>query len=270
MKYAIFSDIHGNLEALQVVLQACEFYHVESYICLGDIVGYNVNPKECMAICRALPGFVCVKGNHDSYASGNDDVLEGFNPHARAAVLWTKQHLSDEERQYLADLPMRLNIRACNTTIVHATLDSPDSWGYIFDGRQAEDNFAYQYTQFCFCGHSHVPVAFMKKPVLMDASKKVEEIKEWADRKEGGYSALDVEKSDAITVQLQPGHKYLFNIGSVGQPRNRDPRASFAILDTDEKTCTRVRIPYDIALAQQKILDAGLPERLAVRLARGM
>lgn len=268
MKYAIFSDIHGNLEALNAVLEVCRISNVNAYLCLGDIVGYNANPKECMKIVRSLPEFVCVKGNHDEYASNGEAGASGFNPHAKAAVLWTQSQLSDEEKNYLSNLPMRGNIRNANMTLIHATLDSPDAWGYIFDAYQAEDSFANQFTQLCFCGHSHVPIMFAKKSVMM-GGKKIEEITEWADRREGGLSEEEQETADSISCQIQNGYKYLINIGSVGQPRNRDRRASFVIYDSDKKIVTRYRVPYDFRTAQQKIREAGLPERLAARLERG-
>lgn len=270
MKYAIFSDIHGNLEALTVVLDVCRRERVDAYLCLGDIVGYNANPKECMKIVRDIPGFVCVKGNHDEYASNGDSGAAGFNPHAKTAVLWTQSQLSDSEKQYLANLPMRGNIRGANMTIIHATLDSPSAWGYIFDAYQAEDNFANQFTQLCFCGHSHVPIMFVKKPVTVVSDRRIEEVPEWADHREGGLTDEEMNCADTITCTILPAYKYLINIGSVGQPRNRDRRASFAIYDTDAKTVTRYRIPYDFRTAQQKILSAGLPERLAARLEHGM
>ena len=125
MKYAILSDIHGNLEAFTTVLQKCKELEVDQYICLGDIVGYNANPKECLDIIRTLPLAGVVKGNHDEYASNNDEVMEGFNPHARTAVLWTKAQLTYEDRAWLSSLPMRLTVKGTSITAVHATLDSP-------------------------------------------------------------------------------------------------------------------------------------------------
>ena len=265
MKYAILSDIHGNLEALNVTLEVCKQEKVDSYVCLGDIVGYNANPKECLEIVRALPGITVVKGNHDEYVSNNDEVMEGFNPHAKAAVLWTKAQLTDEDRKWLAGLPMRLTIKGANMTIVHATLDGPDAWGYIFDTHHAADNFSYQFTQLCFCGHSHVPLAFSKRPIAMGA-RPIEEIPLWASENDGS----DFKTADMIQLPVEQSVKYLINVGSVGQPRNRDPRASFCIYDTEQKLLTRYRLPYDVALTQQKIREAHLPERLAARLERGI
>ena len=180
MKYAILSDIHANYEALTAVLNKCSEIGVTDFISLGDIVGYNANPKECIDLIRSLNLIAAVKGNHDEYVSNDDEVMEGFNPHARAAVLWTKAQLSEEDRAWLAGLPMRLTVRGTSITIVHATLDSPDTWGYIFDLHQAADNFTYQFTQLCFCGHSHVPLAFCKKPVALRADKPIDEIPDWS------------------------------------------------------------------------------------------
>lgn len=269
MKYAIFSDIHANLEALTAAVEVCRKAGVDEYISLGDIVGYNANPKECLDLARSLNMIAAVKGNHDEYVSNNDEVMDGFNPHAREAVLWTKAQLNAEDRKWLANLPMRLTIRGTNITIVHATLDSPDAWGYIFDAHHAADNFAYQFTPLCFCGHSHVPITFCKKPVTMRSDKPIDELPEWSYKMEEGMLPRDASIQDFIDMDIKPGYKYLINVGSIGQPRNRDPRASFAIFDTEAKKVMRYRVPYDIRATQKKIIDAGLPERLAVRLERG-
>ncbi len=264
MKYAILSDIHANLEALSTVLDKCNSLGVTEFISLGDIVGYNANPKECLDLTRSLNLIAAVKGNHDEYVSNNDEIMEGFNPHARAAILWTKAQLDEADRAWLAGLPMRLTVRGTSITIVHATLDSPDAWGYIFDTHHAADNFTYQFTQLCFCGHSHVPLAFCKKPIALRAEKPIEEIPEWATNQDETYSTEEQNQ-----LMIQPGFRYLINVGSVGQPRNRDPRASFAIFDSEAKTVTRYRLPYNYRATQEKILQAGLPEHLASRLEAG-
>lgn len=269
MRYAIISDIHANIEALSVVLEKCNEAGVEKYICLGDIVGYNANPHECLDIIRNLDLVGVVKGNHDEYVSNNDEVMEGFNPHAKQAVLWTKAQLSDDEREWLAQLPMKMTIRGANITIVHATLDTPEAWGYVFDVHHAADNFTYQFTQLCFCGHSHVPIMFCKKPITVETDRPIEEIPDWAFKRSEGLLAADPKAADNITIDLQPRWKYLVNVGSVGQPRNRDPRASFAIYDSEYKRLIRYRLPYDIEKSQAKIREQGLPERLATRLANG-
>lgn len=267
-RYAILSDIHANLEALDAVLDVCDEMGVDQYLCLGDIVGYNANPRECLHLVWGLNLMAIVRGNHDEYVASNDMTMEGFNPNARAAVLWTRQQITEEERSWLGTPPLRMSVPGSPMTLVHATLDSPDQWGYVFDAHHAKDNFSYLFTQICFCGHSHVPVAFDKRPMISGPERQVLEIREWAFP-DGEGEELDPYQLDAISVQLEPGHRYLFNIGSIGQPRNHDPRSSFAIYDSNEKTVTRFRVPYDIATAQQKVLDAGLPERLALRLATG-
>ena len=268
-KYAILSDIHGNLEALQEVLALCRQLNIDQYISLGDIVGYNANPAECLELVRELPLAASVKGNHDEYASSDSDEISGFNLNAKIAIEWTASKLSDEQRKWLGAQPMRAQLGQHGITIVHATLDTPENWGYIFDSHHAADNFSYQWTSLCFCGHSHVPVAFCKKPIASGGEKAIDNLTEWLYNSVDEHKNTDFSTSDALTVSCKNGHKYLFNIGSIGQPRNGDPRASFAVYDSDAKTVTRHRIPYDIESVQNKILAAGLPERLARRLAVG-
>ncbi|MBO4303380.1 MAG: metallophosphoesterase family protein [Lentisphaeria bacterium] len=268
MRFAILSDIHGNLEAMTSVMEKCAKLEIDKYIFLGDVVGYNGNPKECMDIVRGLNIAGAVKGNHDEYAANNDDVLASFNPHAKAAVLWTKSQLSLDDRSWLTNLPMRQVVKGTFITIVHATLDSPEAWGYIFDEHHAADNFAYQFTQLCFCGHSHVPVGFCKKSVVAPNAKAIEELKTWTDPIQPD-ELRDFTVSDSVSIDLQTGCKYLLNVGSIGQPRNKDPRASFAVYDSSAKNVTRFRVPYDIASTQARIREVGLPERLAARLSSG-
>lgn len=261
MKYAIISDIHANLQALTVVLEKCKEIGVEKYICLGDVVGYNANPSECMNMINSLDIIGFVKGNHDEYVSNNDEEMLGFNQHAKAAVLWTKAQLDDGQRNFLAKLQYKVVIKGVPITVVHATLDSPESWGYIFDIHQARDNFNYQFSQLCFCGHTHVPIAFIKRGFAGGAAS-VEEILSWK-----GSSELNNDPDPEITIEKNS--KYLINVGSVGQPRNRDPRASFAVFDSSAGKVTRYRLNYDIPAAQKSIIEAGLPERLALRLEKG-
>ena len=241
MKYAVFGDVHANLEALSVVLAKATELQVDSYICIGDIVGYNANPSECLEIVRALALEAVTKGNHDEQAS-SDSELVGFNPQAAMAMEWTRAHLTAEQKAWLAALPYRQTV-GTRVTVVHATLDMPHMWGYIFDKLSAGVSLGYQFTQLCFFGHTHVPLAFEK------------------------YGDVTGGKYDEIV--LQPGHKYLVNVGSVGQPRDGDPRASFATYSTEEKKVVLHRVEYDVGTAQRKILEAGLPERLAQRLAFG-
>lgn len=239
MKYAILADIHANLEALQVVLDDAKSLKCTHYACLGDVVGYNANPKECLDIVRNM-GMPCVKGNHDEYCS-MDGELEGFNPHAKEAINWTREQLSAEDRQWLRELKyIRL---IASFSLVHATLDGPQRWGYVFDKLAAAASFTYQNTSVCFFGHTHVPVAFIRDSVVRG----------------GTYSKFKTE----------PGKKYFVNIGSVGQSRDGVAKATYGVYDLDEGTIELRRLDYDIPTTQAKIRAAGLPERLAERLDFG-
>jgi predicted phosphodiesterase len=239
MKFAIIADIHANLEALQVVLADSKEQKCTHYACVGDVVGYGANPKECLDIVRSM-GMPTVKGNHDEYCS-IDGELEGFNPHAAEAVTWTRKQLTEDDRQWLRDLKYFRMVTSFS--MVHATLDGPQRWGYVFDKLAAAASFTYQNTAVCFFGHTHVPVAFIRDTVV----------------KGGTYSKFKVD----------PGRKYFVNVGSVGQPRDNNPKAAYVIYDMNEGTIELRRLDYDIATAQKKILDAGLPPRLAERLAFG-
>jgi predicted phosphodiesterase len=239
MKYAIIADIHGNWEAFQTVLADIKEQNADQIVCLGDVVGYNANPKECLQIVRELD-LPCVKGNHDEYCS-TDDVLEGFNPQAATAVHWTRAQLNAEEKQWLRDL--KYSRMVGSFTIVHATLDAPQRWGYVFDKLAAAASFPYQNTAVCFFGHTHVPVAFMRDTAVRG----------------GTYSKF----------KIDPAKKYFINVGAVGQPRDNNPKAAYVIYDMDAGTIELRRLDYDIAAAQKKIRAAGLPERLAERLEFG-
>lgn len=268
-KYAVLSDIHGNLEAFEAVLKVCSAENIEKFILLGDIVGYNANPAECIALARSLNLVAKVRGNHDDYAIEGNTESSGFNINARIAIQWTHDQLSEDDIKWLYSLPYKDIVTESNVTAVHATLDTPENWGYIFDVQHAAAHFTYQFKQVCFCGHSHVPVAFDKIPFATTERRAVERIPAWEGEIIDEDTDVDFSVADQITLKLEKGHKYLFNIGSIGQPRNNDPRASFAIYDSDTLTVTRFRVPYDIATAKQKVLDAGLPERLASRLSIG-
>ncbi len=239
MRFAVFGDIHANLEALQAVLADAEAQSCTHHVCLGDVVGYNANPHECLQIVREL-GCAVVKGNHDEQASIIDD-LTGFNPLAEEAINWTRQQLTDEDKRWLRDLRLVRQVR--DFTVVHATLDSPHEWAYVFNQLDASGSFNYQHTALCFYGHTHSPRAYVR---------------------DGSVKSVPFE-----TLPIEQGKKYFINVGSVGQPRDGDWHASYAIYDTEKKTVELRRIEYDIYLAQDKIVEAGLPQRLADRLALG-
>jgi len=239
MKFAIIADIHANLEAFQIVQEDIKQQKCTHFACLGDVVGYNANPKECLDMVRDM-NIPVVKGNHDEYCS-TDEPLDGFNPAAAEAVNWTRRQLTPEDRQWLRELKYVRMVTSF--TIVHATLDGPQRWGYVFDKLAAAASFTYQNTSVCFFGHTHVPVAFIRDSVVRG----------------GTYSKFKVEQ----------GKKYFVNVGAVGQPRDNNPKAAYVIYDMEEATIELRRLDYDIASAQKKILDAGLPPRLAERLALG-
>jgi predicted phosphodiesterase len=239
VKYAILGDIHSNLEALETVLKDAQEHNVTSYICVGDIVGYNANPSECIERIRALK-CVCVRGNHDHYCS-HDECLEDFHPLAANVVDWTRNQLSEEQIQYLRNLKMSAIVGGI--TIVHSTLDMPGKWGYVFDVLEADAHFNYQNTAVCFHGHTHVPIVFEKQG--------------------------RVTRSAFVKIKIGLGKKYFINTGSVGQPRDGDPRASYVIYDVKAKEVELRRLPYKLEVTQEKIRKVGLPERLAKRLEFG-
>ncbi|MEM6911313.1 MAG: metallophosphoesterase family protein [Verrucomicrobiota bacterium] len=239
MRYAIFGDIHANLEALEVVLADARAHGVAEFVCLGDVVGYNANPRECLQLVRDL-GCPVVKGNHDEEAC-NERQIDGLNPYAEEALNWTRNQLSADDKGWLSQLRLVRQIR--DFTAVHATLDSPGAWGYVMNRFDAMASFAYQFTPVCFCGHSHVAGVFVK-----------------ADR---------VFEAEPTSFAIEPAQKYFVNVGSVGQPRDGDWRASYVIYDPEEKHLVFRRLEYDLATAQKKIRAAGLPEMLAERLAVG-
>ena len=242
--FAILGDIHANLDALEVVLSDCRAQGVTDYMCTGDVVGYNARPHECLEIVRGLNCPV-VMGNHDFYVSSRQN-LEDFNPNAAAVIEWTRKQLSLDEVYYLRSLPFVAT--KMGITLVHATMDNPEGFGYVFDHLQAEANFSHQVTPLCFHGHTHCPVLYEKQL--------------------GAVYRIDVE-DEMAPYKLPIGRKYFINVGSVGQPRDGDPRASYVLYDPLARTVRFRRLEYDIAAAQAKILEAGLPERLAERLAVG-
>lgn len=239
MRFAIFGDIHANLHALHAVLSDAREQLCTHYVCMGDVVGYNAFPRECIEIVRNLECPV-VKGNHDEQASMMGDQ-EGFNPLAEEAMNWTRDQLSPTDKEWLRSLRMQRQVR--DFTIVHATLDTPHKWGYVFNQLDAAASFSYQHTSVCFIGHTHTPKAYVR---------------------DGSVRTIPLD-----TLLLQQGKRYLINVGSVGQPRDSDWRSAYCVYDTNTNEVKLRRIEYDLAGAQQAILDAGLPRKLAERLAVG-
>ena len=242
---AILGDIHSNLEALETVLDDCRKQGVTDFLCTGDVIGYNASPKECMRIVREL-GCPVVKGNHDHYVSSEQN-LNDFQPHAAYVIQWTRSQLSSEEIDWLAGLPFTVTIPGI--TLVHATNDNPGSFGYVFDNLQAEANFLIQKTPLSFHGHTHCPMIFEKSM--------------------NGVYRIDPAEIATHEMKLPMGRKYFINVGSVGQPRDGDPRAAYVVYDQATKLVRFRRLEYDVSTAQAKIRAAGLPERLAERLQVG-
>jgi predicted phosphodiesterase len=248
MKYLILSDIHGNLEALKSVLQELESKSIEfdGCIILGDLVGYGADPNKVAKQIREMKPAASVRGNHDKAAAGLSDARD-FNYAARNAALWTRKQLSAQNKEYIAKLPegpVEVD------KLFHIVHGSPwDEDYYIFNWREALFAFQRSDKQFIFFGHTHIPVIWS-----LDKDDLTGE----------GIPDEHYEQS------LDGGNRYLINPGSVGQPRDRNPRASMAVLDTGEMKIQFFRVEYDVKKAQEKIRKAGLDGYLADRLAVGM
>ncbi len=250
-RIAVFGDIHANVDALSVVVDDMKEQEVDRAICTGDIVGYAVAPKECLKIIRDLNCPV-VMGNHDSYVSMNEG-LKGINPYAMNAVLWTREHLDDGEVQWLFDLPLEQTVSTNSGTscvgLIHSSLVEPGQWNYIHNLEQAKPTLQVQKSDVVFFGHTHVPSLF-------SSHQKKRKFKSRVPLGEGLH-------------KLESGWKHLINPGSVGQPRDGDARASYALYDPSARTVEIRRVEYDIEAAQEKIISAGLPVSGAERLSMG-
>ena len=240
MRYAILSDIHANIEALDAVLADLP-HRADGILCLGDTVGYGADPLVCVERVAERAQAV-VGGNHELGVAERLD-LEWFNPYARAAAEWTRERLDDDHRAYLAALPLVAEI--ADATLVHASPAEPDAWEYLISAEDGLAAFAHFQTRWCFVGHSHVPGVWSL-----------------------GSSGPDF-RPGAQDVRAERGRRYLVNVGSVGQPRDRDARAAYAVWDTDSGAVSIRRVGYDVEGARAKIVRAGLPRFLADRLAAG-
>jgi diadenosine tetraphosphatase ApaH/serine/threonine PP2A family protein phosphatase len=244
MRYAIISDIHSNLAAFQAALK--DVGQVDEFWCLGDVVGYGPDPNDCIALLRSLP-HLCLAGNHDWGSIGQVE-LGYFNADARTACLWTAQQLTLEHRQYLKELP--LTLERDRFTLAHGSPRNP-IWEYVISASVAKSNLAHFSTQFCLVGHSHLPLIFQEP--------------------DKGNPNLCRLVDYAIGEPLPLGEaRCILNPGSVGQPRDGDPRASYAILDTDKETIEYRRVVYPIERTQERMREAKLPLKLIARLSFGM
>jgi diadenosine tetraphosphatase ApaH/serine/threonine PP2A family protein phosphatase len=241
VRIAVIADIHANLDAFEAVI--ADWGRVDEVWCLGDVIGYGPEPNECMDRLRSLPNVLCVPGNHDYAAIGLLDG-ESFNAVARAAVRWTAAQIRPEHSRFLRDLELRI-VRE-NVTITHASPRNP-LWEYLLSSAQAHASFPHFTTACCLVGHTHVASIFTEddppSPTLRQAPP-----------------------GTVVTVGTP---RVILNPGSVGQPRDHDPRAAYGIYDTETRRFEFRRVAYPIAVTQEKMRCVGLPEPLIVRLAGG-
>jgi diadenosine tetraphosphatase ApaH/serine/threonine PP2A family protein phosphatase len=243
MRYLIVSDVHANLEALEATLSAAG--EVDRVLVLGDLVGYGADPNAVIDRIRGLARTTIIRGNHDKVGAGIENV-DSFNHLARYAIAWTASALTPDNREWLAAVPAGPVAIDGFVEICHGSPFDEDV--YIFDDLDARRAINVTSRPLCLFGHTHVPAAF---------------------RFDGNLSPIGPPRGARFRLPLDDGAKYLVNCGAVGQPRDGDPRAAFGLLDTDASALTVLRVTYDVASAQQKIVDAGLPEVLAQRLAIG-
>lgn len=241
MRVLVFSDIHGNLPALQAVLLAAG--PVDQIWCLGDIVGYGPYPNECIQLLRGLPNLTCLLGNHDAAVAGLIP-LHTFNLDAKMSVQWTRSSLTSANKAWLEALP-EVQVMG-QFTLAHGSPRNP-IWEYLLDPGTASINFEYFDTDFCLVGHTHMPIQYTFTSPHRPAR--------WI---------IPAQDQD---LKLKP--RAILNPGSIGQPRDHDPRSAYAMLDTDDLTWRPCRTTYNIQGVQEKILAANLPERHAIRLSEG-
>ncbi|OGC01865.1 hypothetical protein A2V82_02570 [candidate division KSB1 bacterium RBG_16_48_16] len=241
MRYAIISDIHGNLAALERVLQKIGSLKCDQLVCLGDLVGYGPYPNECVELVREKSDIV-IMGNHDHAAIGLTDV-SNFNQYASEAVVWTASILTERSKQYLRQLPFEYI--ADDLLFVHATPCDPSSWNYILNLWEAKKNFGCFEEKICFVGHSHIPVNFISN------------------------SRKNLLLSTENPAKIKNDYRYIMNVGSVGQPRDGDSRAAFIVYDSDVNQAELMRVSYDVSFTQEAMEKLHLPRFLAERLSRG-
>jgi diadenosine tetraphosphatase ApaH/serine/threonine PP2A family protein phosphatase len=245
MRIGILGDIHSNLEALTKVVEALRGERVDHWVQVGDIVGYGPDPRACLELVRNLGCTICM-GNHDAAVVKLLDT-DYFNAYARMAIDWTRAQMHTEDLEYLRGLP--LVVEHHDYTVVHGTLHMPELFGYVLTTVEARASIAQQRTRICFVGHSHVPGVYIEPTKNAD---------------------LRVLYDSELTTNIADASRVLANVGSVGQPRDEDPRAAYALYDTETGDLAIQRVAYDIQTTQAKIRRAGLPDVLADRLALGV
>ena len=249
MKIGLISDIHGNLEALETVLEYLSAKEkVDKIVVLGDIVGYMANPNECVQLTK---NYDCIQGNHD-YTVVYEEDLDWFNPIAKEALIWTINKLTSENKSILKNLPLT-KIYEEDFTISHGTLNSPEKFLYMDRDFEAWESFKLMETQLLFIGHTHVPQYFILHG-------------------EGSPDTIEIifEINYRREIQLQENKKYIFNTGSVGQPRDNNYKSCFAIYDTDRKTVKYIRLPYNVRKTARKAKNNQLPRFLYKRILIGI
>lgn len=246
MRTALLADIHSNLEALQACLAHARREGVDRFAFLGDLLGYGADPLACLDLIAGLAGegAPAVLGNHDEACLGGH--LDAMHFAARDAIYWTRERLGPGERAFLAGLP--LAVAEEDRLLVHASADRPEAWAYITDPREAAQAFAATPARVVLVGHVHQPQLYFTMP---------------------GGTIRAFAPVPGVPLPLSDFRRWLVVVGSVGQPRDGNPAACYALHDAAAGTLTHFRVPYDVQAAAKKILDAGLPERLAWRLLEG-
>ncbi len=241
LRIGIISDIHGNSEALDVVLKALEFENIGQVVCLGDVVGYGPEPDHCIQRVWDSADII-VAGNHD-VALSKQHMASHFSDHAKEALQWTQKNIRTESLARLEAL--KLVEQTSDVTWVHASPIDPGAWQYILYTDAARDHFTALDTPLCFIGHSHIPLAFVKD-------------------QQG-----DIHIADPSDLDIDPDCQYIINVGSVGQPRDGDPRAAYGVWDTGANRFYLRRLLYPVEIVQEKMDQAQLPRYLIERLAVG-
>ncbi|MEA3500980.1 MAG: metallophosphoesterase family protein [Candidatus Marinimicrobia bacterium] len=246
MKLGIISDIHSNLEALnEVMSNLIDEQKVDEIICIGDIVGYGANPNECIKIVKENVKY-CVAGNHD-YGVIKKTSIKNFNKFAKSAIQWTRRKLSVNNYEYLQKLPLTKKIPAWNLISVHSSPSTPSAWKYLLFIESVKNEFNYFNEKICFIGHTHQPIVF---------EKCINEV--------NFYTA-----KNGLELKINGENKYIVNVGSVGQPRDGNPKSSFCTFNTKNNRLKILRVDYNIKNTQEKIIAGGLPKFLADRLEIG-
>lgn len=240
MRYAIFGDIHSNVEAFRAVLEAMAGQPFDALLCTGDLVGYGAAPREVVRLVREVAPTVLVGGNHD-WATAGRLPLEYFNPYARDAILWTRRVLDRRDIDWLGQHAALTAVG--DVTVAHGTIHDPEAFDYLQSAYDAHLSFSQLRTPYAFVGHSHVPVTFR--------------------------SGAAVTYVIGEEIELLDAAQAVMNVGSVGQPRDEDPRAAFGVFDTSQRKLTIHRVEYDVEAAAARIREAGLPSFLGDRLRIG-